>query len=719
MSKRPASAMAGSSSPPKKKSPFSLSALTRTQASTQARKAAAPKQGAGTRAPTRAMVEERYRASVALDHAVASFMGEMYAKAAEHGAKGEIEVEVRLGELIAKEGKRRFGVPSGKAAIVFDDALMRDKAEFRAGVRDKDKYNAFKKQCTEKWPKDWRKIASQQTVRTFDVGRKRIVRTEPTAVPDTAAAEAAASSSTAEHAAPTCALEQKVPLGQLNLLLPQCPFDLRVTVSCEISEPCEWQQQPPPDVVGTRHKRRVSLEADSHAWRVDLTEVRVEDRLGGEASDMYEIELELRQPRALEWLKAAEPEGRRALQRQLVAGPGGLIEMLRYFDMNRMHDEVEIGPVPAQDQAKRFLHQSIGVQHYSAFPGTMPVAFTRRNIEIVQAPQNDYYASEKTDGVRYILVVHNGSATLMDRKEKGFTTLGLPWWGQLKSMPEGTVIDGEYVWHIGEKRYIFLAFDLICIGGTSCANEKLVRRLQLLQGLVNNANKEMQSLFRSKAAQSSCLNIHMKHWHQVKRMENIFGNVGTAAVPGEARIYMDREPRGAPKRWHRTDGVVLAPNDKYICGAHQGYLKWKWADLVTIDFRVRTKNTGTIALDGVFASGEGMSEHDLSKMVRIDNMDTLLQAAQSTGQSECVAEFGFIPDSGRWHYKCLRPDKVDGNYIDVVMDSLMQLAEGISEQELRYRLTKSKEEDDWERRFEEAKNSILARGKRPPHSSPR
>ena len=97
----------------------------------------------------------------------------------------------------------------------------------------------------------------------------------------------------------------------------------------------------------------------------------------------------------------------------------------------------------------------------------------------------------------------------------------------------------------------------------------------------------------------------------------------------------------------------------------------------------------------------------------------LLQAAQSTGQSECVAEFGFIPDSGRWHYKCLRPDKVDGNYIDVVMDSLMQLAEGISEQELRYRLTKSKEEDDWERRFEEAKNSILARGKRPPHSSPR
>jgi hypothetical protein len=48
------------------------------------------------------------------------------------------------------------------------------------------------------------------------------------------------------------------------------------------------------------------------------------------------------------------------------------------------------------------------------FPGSMPVTFSRRHFAIVQS--NPYFVSEKTDGIRYLMLIVREGVFLIDRK---------------------------------------------------------------------------------------------------------------------------------------------------------------------------------------------------------------------------------------------------------------------------------------------------------------
>ena len=57
-----------------------------------------------------------------------------------------------------------------------------------------------------------------------------------------------------------------------------------------------------------------------------------------------------------------------------------------------------------------------------------------------------YMVSEKTDGVRYLMVVvSSGRAVLVDRKLNCFTMEGLDELRNTAELPAGTVLDGEIV----------------------------------------------------------------------------------------------------------------------------------------------------------------------------------------------------------------------------------------------------------------------------------
>jgi len=78
------------------------------------------------------------------------------------------------------------------------------------------------------------------------------------------------------------------------------------------------------------------------------------------------------------------------------------------------------------------------------FPGSMPVSFHRRNFAQVSA--NDYYVSEKTDGVRFLLFVAPEGAFLIDRK-LAFARIGASRALQKLYSENGqdSIIDGELV----------------------------------------------------------------------------------------------------------------------------------------------------------------------------------------------------------------------------------------------------------------------------------
>lgn len=98
-----------------------------------------------------------------------------------------------------------------------------------------------------------------------------------------------------------------------------------------------------------------------------------------------------------------------------------------------------------------------------AFPGSMPVGFSRRSIPLIQ--QTDYYVSEKTDGLRYMMMITGECPYLIDRKFDFYVLQGFPLLVELFGQTGVTLLDGEMVRHAQTKQAMFMIFDIICLNG--------------------------------------------------------------------------------------------------------------------------------------------------------------------------------------------------------------------------------------------------------------
>lgn len=169
-----------------------------------------------------------------------------------------------------------------------------------------------------------------------------------------------------------------------------------------------------------------------------------------------------------------------------------------------------------------------------------------------------------------------------------------------------------------------------------------------------------------------------------------------------ARVYSDN------RRTHFTDGIVFCPNSTYTCGRHNEYLKWKWSDLITIDFLsvVNDENPSDILLS---CGGPRNTNIDINGLIAIDPKDkkTILHILNKLPSRKAVLEYGFCIESGLWNYKCHRPDKDNANYVATVLGSLLNIAEAISEEELQYRLMHSSPQSDWNDQTKRMRRGIL------------
>jgi mRNA capping enzyme, C-terminal domain len=52
-----------------------------------------------------------------------------------------------------------------------------------------------------------------------------------------------------------------------------------------------------------------------------------------------------------------------------------------------------------------------------------------------------------------------------------------------------------------------------------------------------------------------------------------------------------------------------------------------------------------------------------------------------------IAEVGFHPDTGEWYYLTMRPDKIAPNHISTVLGTVLELAESLTTEELRFRMS--------------------------------
>lgn len=638
--------------------------------------------------PVANMGKDPYQTIATRLHAIRQYMIDQNKK------DGNIEIEAKFGYIVDKHYDGRMGpfLP-GAGAVEILAADMQNK-KFVSGTTKKD-FETFRTVQE----KNGSKVETSDT-KAYSWGEGRRIQVESNG---------------------NVIRERKTRVLESQFHLPACPYDCRITVSIEegISEKeagtvtddlkDDWES--------CRHKHRTSfvgayLPNKTHStWQADFTHVELtEGHSRDQVEHTYEVELEMSGDAVRAWFGAEDPQketGKVAWDlwervRAMMPREETCSSLREITDPAYTQLAVEACNLPWRDQ-----------QPSGAFPGTLPIGFGRRMIQKVQT--QSYMVSEKTDGVRHFLaVVHppgaeHLQAVLIDRKMRIFTMAGMESLGEV--LGKGTLIDGEVVRNRSWKRDIFMCFDMMHDGENAWVEKlfpdrllglsKLLRQKYMTYLLPVNANDAMCPTMRT-------LPIVLKHFYPARLASEVVRHIH---MEGADRVYLERQPDGSParerKRHHKSDGLIFAPNRPYTQGTDFEYLKWKWHDMITLDFEVSWGGQYPHGMSVGFP-GNGSELVDFTEHVSLPPLDLYRLRGDMATLKSMVGEFEFSPEEGLWLYKLPRPDKKKANYSRTVLSTLMELAEGMEIEEVVYRLSFSGGKgDDWEQALAGMRENLL------------
>jgi hypothetical protein len=427
--------------------------------------------------------------------------------------------------------------------------------------------------------------------------------------------------------------ERKQALDQVNIALLAHDYDVRINIATETPDPVGAPAGGPVVnrdawVVERRKKRTCYTVQDpklSSSWRIDYTEVDIVTRgagavagaatgAGGTHKPKKEVELEFEMERSamLSWLRERDDKVAIGVTGDLAAQLVRLLDLCLPFEsetereasllmVHDAHLEHEIGALNGLI-AGRAADKRPGKSAFD-FLGAMPVNLTRQNLLEVQS--SDYFVTEKSDGVRYLLYTvpesaRGGSgsgvtAVLVDRSKAVFKFRGCEAVG--RALGPGCVLDGELVFNRSFRENVFLVFDALLWRSGSLVARPFAERLERInREVLPSYARGMQEHGRQEAATctargqpnlpSNPLQLVRKAFVSRRELGTLLGKMRNE--DGE-RVFFDAEPgaqQAQSRRHHKSDGLIFQPNAAYQSGRHYDLLKWKWPELRSVDLQV-------------------------------------------------------------------------------------------------------------------------------------
>jgi len=610
------------------------------------------------------------------------------------------EIEIRLGMLVMQE--RRF-----TPQLVLSEARSLQLAEgaragleFRAGV-DESNFHSIKDalgkrgyEASEQAPS---RLRVNQRGQRWEIGKSNI----------------------------TISAETKRKFFQADLALLSHEYDVRISAAKETPSAAgsidatvedSWTQE--------RLKRRTSYTSKTCPWRVDVTDVEITVRsntaVGRGTPDGHtltttremEIELELDAARTLQWVNA-KPE---VLLKETTILAQQLCAVLNICLSNCVEvcadQPLEQMTLSDYKNAIRDINQSLRSalnQQDSKnidFIGSMPVNLTRKNLNVVL--RRNYFVTEKTDGIRYLLYVVADPATkgpvavLMDRKGAVFKIPGSAAVGEALGI--GTVLDGELVHNRTYKKQVFLMFDVLAIGASPKLHLPFSERIDLIAGEVNTLCRRY--LEAPKEGPHGGGHAEDPLWliRKIFRKKTEIGEiVNFLRTEDGERVYFENE-----RRHHKSDGIIFQADAPYVIGTNMELFKWKWLELRSVDLQAVTKDNGELRL---FAAGPEATEIDcmLANTVSLAQYDTYRLRAdmEEAALRRPIVEVTYDTVVGTWRYHHLRRDKKEPNKIQTVIGVMLELAEQIPIEELEYSFLSGGVTSDFSTQVTKMKGQLL------------
>lgn len=294
------------------------------------------------------------------------------------------------------------------------------------------------------------------------------------------------------------------------------------------------------------------------------------------------------------------------------------------------------------------------------FPGSQPVSFTKKHIQVLK--HQDYYVCEKSDGVRYLLYFTSPydrpTAFLIDRnfncRELANAMLSMNIPTATDAIHHDTLLDGELIFTGWDKQtnvpqFAFLIFDMLLLNGECIMQAPLPVRLKHVQNRATQA-------------------INLPNFEL--RMKKMWKPYAIAEIL-ELEI---------PKQQHGNDGLIFTPvHAPYVSGTFDGLLKWKPAELNSVDFELRY-NPNAVVQDerlGLYVASRNRSTRFFAHHV----WDPALVA-----HHQRIVECRMIVDQSSgsisWSFMRVRSDKKTANFETVVENIITSIHDNVTSAEL-------------------------------------
>lgn len=357
--------------------------------------------------------------------------------------------------------------------------------------------------------------------------------------------------------------------------------------------------------------------------------------------------------------------------------------------------ELNLVPVDERDANRRqlvdhFLLLTKQAAKYSdrlvRFPGTMPITFSRRHLDMVSA--NDYVCLEKSDGTRYMLFTVTDHVLLIDRRMKVYVVDPNPqiMCQGFTRLQDNTILDGELTLNMITGYYEYLIYDVVAIDGDlNIAQLSFRERMQAAEAFV--AAPRSWAPFTA-----GLLRFRVKDFYERNQIRNLFKHI--LKTPTGQYVYFNNNRRDGVI-CNETDGVIFVPVKlPYHLKNSTTLLKWKPPHLNSVDFHMsvtpivdQRRKEPSVRVEIAY-KGDGSGVQQLRE-VHIPFKNRKEFAADIGKYDNSIAEFAYDRACGEWRYMRQREDKDTPNYSSVIINTLETIAEAVEREELVLRMEKT------------------------------
>nr|KJB17014.1 hypothetical protein B456_002G260900 [Gossypium raimondii] len=340
-------------------------------------------------------------------------------------------------------------------------------------------------------------------------------------------------------------------------------------------------------------------------------------------------------------------------------------------DVMLTNDDVLGDEIPhdQQVQMRQFCYQQLklntGVRGHAQFPGSHPVSLNRDNLQLLR--QRYYYATWKADGTRYMMLITIDGCYLIDRSfnirrvQMRFPCRHNKGVGGMSH--HLTLLDGEMIIDTlpdsrkQERRY--LIYDMMVLNNEPIIERPFYERWKMLEKeVIEPRNYERHNIYQGR---NPYYRFDLEPF-RVRRKD--FWLLSTVNKVLKEFI---------PKLSHEADGLIFQGwDDPYVPRTHEGLLKWKYAQLNSVDFLFEI---GSDDREQLF-----LHERGRKKLMEGNTVEFREVSDHPPSFSGKIIECSWDPDRQGWVYMRIRTDKSTPNDINTYRKVMQSINDNITEE---------------------------------------